>query len=73
MNIFRTIIQIDALITPTFTWNNKLHGSNAQKFWIFVEDSEDNMILHYEQFVLTKKMVICLRFILLVCFIIYRL
>lgn len=39
-----------------FKWNNTLLG-NAQRFWVFVEDAVTNIILHYEQFILTKKIV----------------
>uniref|UniRef100_A0A914I9P9 Activating signal cointegrator 1 complex subunit 3 n=2 Tax=Globodera TaxID=31242 RepID=A0A914I9P9_GLORO len=49
-----TIIQIEALLMPSFVWNNALLGS-AQHYWVIVEDSDANIILHYENFLLTKK------------------
>uniref|UniRef100_A0A183BX03 Activating signal cointegrator 1 complex subunit 3 n=1 Tax=Globodera pallida TaxID=36090 RepID=A0A183BX03_GLOPA len=49
-----TIIQIEALLMPNFVWNNALLGS-AQHYWVIVEDSDANIILHYENFLLTKK------------------
>ncbi|KAL3084609.1 hypothetical protein niasHT_035608 [Heterodera trifolii] len=49
-----SIIQIDAFLRPIFVWNNALLGS-AQHYWVIVEDCDANIILHYENFLLTKK------------------
>ncbi|KAI1690567.1 sec63 brl domain-containing protein [Ditylenchus destructor] len=54
----RAIIQVEAILTPAFTWNDKLLGSGAHRFWVFFENLDDNIILHYDQFILTKKKVI---------------
>ncbi|CAK5112326.1 unnamed protein product [Meloidogyne enterolobii] len=51
-----TIIQIEALLYPSFTWCDRLGG--AQRFWVIVEDADANIILHHEIFILLKKMAI---------------
>lgn len=51
-----TIIQIEALLYPSFTWNDRL-CAKSQRFWVIVEDSDANIILHHEIFVLLKKTV----------------
>ena len=53
--ILSTIIQIEALLYPSFTWCDRLGG--AQRFWVIVEDADANIILHHEIFILLKKMV----------------
>lgn len=49
-------MKIEAVFTPSFKWNDRL-CSGPQKFWIFVEDTNENMILHYEQLLFVKKKV----------------
>lgn len=56
MFIFSTIIQIQAQLTPSFVWNDHFLGS-TQRFWIFIEDLDENIIMHYEQLMLKKKQV----------------
>ena len=45
-------------ITPDFEWHDRVHGSGAEPFWIWVEDPDNNHIYHSEYFLLHKKHVI---------------
>ncbi|CAI7833406.1 unnamed protein product [Closterium sp. NIES-53] len=53
--ITRTVLQVTLYVTPTFQWKERFHG-NAQRWWIWVEDSENEHIYHTEYFILSKKM-----------------
>uniref|UniRef100_A0A0N4UZQ9 Activating signal cointegrator 1 complex subunit 3 n=1 Tax=Enterobius vermicularis TaxID=51028 RepID=A0A0N4UZQ9_ENTVE len=53
-----TIIQISVAVTPDFVWDDKLLGGGSQSFWIFVEDLNENLILHYERLTVNKKKVV---------------
>ncbi|KAA8541028.1 hypothetical protein F0562_024834 [Nyssa sinensis] len=53
--ITRTVLKLDLHITPDFMWKDRFHGS-AQRWWILVEDSENDHIYHSELFTLTKRM-----------------
>ncbi|XP_031489870.1 DExH-box ATP-dependent RNA helicase DExH14 isoform X2 [Nymphaea colorata] len=53
--ITRTVLKVDLLITPDFLWKDRFHGA-AERWWILVEDSENDHIYHSELFTLTKKM-----------------
>ncbi|KAG8095958.1 hypothetical protein GUJ93_ZPchr0013g36564 [Zizania palustris] len=53
--ITRTVLKVDLLITPEFVWRDRHHGM-SQRWWIIVEDSENDTIYHSELFTLTKKM-----------------
>ncbi|KAM7267618.1 hypothetical protein ACFE04_009784 [Oxalis oulophora] len=53
--ITRTVLKVDLLITPDFTWKDRFHGA-VQRWWILVEDSENDHIYHSELFTLTKRM-----------------
>lgn len=53
--ITRTVLKVDLLITPDFVWKDRFHGA-AQRWWILVEDSENDHIYHSEHFTLTKRM-----------------
>ncbi|KAF9624190.1 hypothetical protein IFM89_008128 [Coptis chinensis] len=53
--ITRTVLKIDLLITPDFVWKDRFHGA-AERWWILVEDSENDHIYHSELFTLTKRM-----------------
>lgn len=53
--ITRTVLKVDLLITPDFVWKDRFHGA-AQRWWILVEDSENDHIYHSELFMLTKRM-----------------
>ncbi|CAB3405618.1 unnamed protein product [Caenorhabditis bovis] len=52
--ITRTTMRIELSITPDFQWDEKVHG-NAEGFWIFVEDTDGEKILHHEFFLLKQK------------------
>lgn len=53
--ITRTVLKVDLLVTPDFTWKDRFHGT-AQRWWILVEDTENDHIYHSELFTLTKRM-----------------
>ncbi|PKA61162.1 DEAD-box ATP-dependent RNA helicase ISE2, chloroplastic [Apostasia shenzhenica] len=53
--ITRTVVKVDVLITPDFVWKDRFHGA-SERWWILVEDSENDHIYHSEIFTLTKKM-----------------
>ncbi|XP_059642764.1 DExH-box ATP-dependent RNA helicase DExH14 isoform X2 [Cornus florida] len=53
--ITRTVLKVDLLITPDFLWKDRFHGA-AQRWWILVEDSENDHIYHSDLFTLTKRM-----------------
>ncbi|URE24984.1 activating signal cointegrator 1 complex subunit 3, partial [Musa troglodytarum] len=53
--ITRTVLKVDLLLTPEFVWKDRFHGT-AERWWILVEDSENDHIYHSELFILTKKM-----------------
>lgn len=53
--ITRTVLKVDLLITPDFIWKDRFHGT-ALRWWILVEDTENDHIYHSELFTLTKRM-----------------
>ncbi|XP_031090606.1 DExH-box ATP-dependent RNA helicase DExH14 isoform X2 [Ipomoea triloba] len=53
--ITRTVLKVDLVLTPEFVWKDRFHGT-AQRWWILVEDSENDHIYHSELFTLTKRM-----------------
>ncbi|GMH17017.1 hypothetical protein Nepgr_018858 [Nepenthes gracilis] len=53
--ITRTVLKVELLVTPDFIWKDRFHGA-AQRWWILVEDSENDHIYHSELFTLTKRM-----------------
>ncbi|KAJ3673847.1 hypothetical protein LUZ60_005839 [Juncus effusus] len=53
--ITRTVLKVDLLLTPDFTWKDRYHGTSL-RWHILVEDSENDHIYHSEVFSLTKKM-----------------
>ncbi|KAK7411347.1 hypothetical protein VNO78_02780 [Psophocarpus tetragonolobus] len=53
--ITRTVLKVDLVITPVFIWKDRFHGT-ALRWWILVEDSENDHIYHSELFTLTKRM-----------------
>lgn len=55
--ITRTIIKVQLTITPNFTWNDRIHGSTSEPWWVWVEDAENNCMYHYEYILLQKKQV----------------
>ena len=46
-------MQMDLTITPDFQWDEKVHGF-VEPFWILVEDSDGEYILHHQYFLLKK-------------------
>ena len=46
-------LQVDLTITPDFQWDDKVHGF-VEPFWVMVEDSDSEMLLHTEYFLLKK-------------------
>ncbi|KAF6165076.1 hypothetical protein GIB67_000660 [Kingdonia uniflora] len=53
--ITRTVLKVDLLISPEFVWKDRFHGV-SERWWILVEDSENDHIYHSELFTLTKRM-----------------
>lgn len=52
--ITRGIIRIMLEIGCDFLWSDKYHGQ-AEPFWIWIEDGENEYIYHSEYFILTKR------------------
>ncbi|KAL3148608.1 hypothetical protein ABBQ38_014036 [Trebouxia sp. C0009 RCD-2024] len=52
--ITRSVLKIDLTITPDFKWDDSLHGF-VEPFWIIVEDSDSEYVLHHEFFLLKKQ------------------
>lgn len=50
----KSVLKIRISLEPEFLWDYKIHG-NAEFFWIWVEDSDEFRILHYEKFILNKQ------------------
>ncbi|CAF5202442.1 unnamed protein product, partial [Rotaria magnacalcarata] len=55
--ITRTVLRIKLTITAAFKWSDKIHGTNSQQFWIWIEDPDTDNIYHSEYFIITKKQV----------------
>lgn len=55
--ITRTVLKVHLSIIPDFEWNDRLHGSTSEPWWIWVEDADNNHIYHSEYFLLQKKQV----------------
>ncbi|XP_010546203.1 PREDICTED: DExH-box ATP-dependent RNA helicase DExH14 [Tarenaya hassleriana] len=53
--ITRTVLKVDLVITPDFVWKDRFHGA-ALRWWILIEDTENDHIYHSELFTLTKRM-----------------
>ncbi|KAL0792290.1 hypothetical protein Bca101_063667 [Brassica carinata] len=53
--ITRTVLKVDLLITPDFIWKDRFHGA-ALRWWILIEDTENDYIYHSDLFTLTKRM-----------------
>ncbi|PFX22952.1 activating signal cointegrator 1 complex subunit 3-like [Stylophora pistillata] len=56
--ITRTVLRVRVTIKPEFRWNDKVHGSTSEPWWIWVEDPDNNHIYHSEYFLLHKKQVL---------------
>ncbi|XP_058504063.1 activating signal cointegrator 1 complex subunit 3 [Solea solea] len=56
--ITRTVLRIRLLVTPDFRWNDQVHGSVGEPWWLWVEDPINDHIYHSEYFLLQKKQVV---------------
>lgn len=56
--ITRNVLRISLAILGNFRWNDRLHGNVSESFWIWIEDSVNNVMYHYEYFIITKRQVI---------------
>ena len=45
---------MDLTITPDFMWDEKVHGG-IEAFWILVEDSDSEFLLHHQFFLLKQS------------------
>ncbi|EKX54104.1 hypothetical protein GUITHDRAFT_160810 [Guillardia theta CCMP2712] len=52
--ITRNVMKVELIITPDFQWDDKVHGS-AELFHVFVEDVDQETILHTELFILKGR------------------
>uniref|UniRef100_A0A673MSU9 U5 small nuclear ribonucleoprotein 200 kDa helicase n=1 Tax=Sinocyclocheilus rhinocerous TaxID=307959 RepID=A0A673MSU9_9TELE len=55
--ITRTVLRVRLSITPDFRWNDQVHGSVGEPWWLWVEDPINDHIYHSEYFLLHKKQV----------------
>lgn len=55
--ITRNVLRVQLNILPDFQWNDRMHGSVAEPWWIWVEDPDNDNIYHSEYFLLTRKAV----------------
>ena len=55
--ITRTVLRVLLTLQADFQWSDKIHGSAAEPFWIWIEDPDNNHIYHWEYFLLLKKQV----------------
>ncbi|XP_039972901.1 activating signal cointegrator 1 complex subunit 3 [Xiphias gladius] len=56
--ITRTVLRVRLLVTPDFRWNDQVHGSVGEPWWLWVEDPINDHIYHSEYFLLQKKQVV---------------
>ncbi|MCJ1326706.1 DEIH-box ATPase [Thelotrema lepadinum] len=49
--ITHSLLRVELTITPTFEWDNEIHGT-AEHFWIIVEDCDGEEILFHDRFML---------------------
>ncbi|NXB10444.1 ASCC3 protein, partial [Cnemophilus loriae] len=56
--ITRTVLRVRLNIAPDFMWNDQVHGSVGEPWWIWVEDPTNDHIYHSEYFMIQKKQVI---------------
>ncbi|KAK1376654.1 hypothetical protein POM88_032847 [Heracleum sosnowskyi] len=54
MPITRAILRVELTVTPDFQWEDEVHGY-VEPFWVFVEDSYGELILHHQFFLLKKQ------------------
>ncbi|KAG8123997.1 hypothetical protein E2320_019324, partial [Naja naja] len=56
--ITRTVLRVRLNIIPDFKWNDQVHGTGGEPWWIWVEDPTNDHIYHSEYFIIQKKQVI---------------
>ncbi|KAF3691498.1 Activating signal cointegrator 1 complex subunit 3 [Channa argus] len=56
--ITRTVLRVRLTVTPDFHWNDQVHGSVGEPWWLWVEDPINDHIYHSEYFLLQKKQVV---------------
>ncbi|XP_076136691.1 activating signal cointegrator 1 complex subunit 3 [Alosa pseudoharengus] len=56
--ITRTVLRVRLTVTPDFRWNDQVHGSVGEPWWLWVEDPVNDHIYHSEYFLLQKKQVV---------------
>ncbi|XP_056674600.1 activating signal cointegrator 1 complex subunit 3 [Monodelphis domestica] len=56
--ITRTVLRVRLNICPDFKWNDQVHGTGGEPWWIWVEDPTNDHIYHSEYFLIQKKQVI---------------
>ncbi|XP_026040959.1 activating signal cointegrator 1 complex subunit 3 isoform X1 [Maylandia zebra] len=56
--ITRTVLRVRLIVTPDFRWNDQVHGSVGEPWWLWVEDAMNDHIYHSEYFLLQKKQVV---------------
>jgi pre-mRNA-splicing helicase BRR2 len=52
--ITRTVLCFELTLTPDFQWDDTVHGY-VEPFWVLIEDSDSECILHHEYFMLKKQ------------------
>ncbi|KFO22319.1 Activating signal cointegrator 1 complex subunit 3 [Fukomys damarensis] len=56
--ITRTVLRVTLSIYPDFSWNDQVHGTIGEPWWIWVEDPTNDHIYHSEYFLALKKQVL---------------
>uniref|UniRef100_A0A3Q3RSP6 Activating signal cointegrator 1 complex subunit 3 n=1 Tax=Mastacembelus armatus TaxID=205130 RepID=A0A3Q3RSP6_9TELE len=56
--VTRTVLRVRLIVTPDFHWNDQVHGSVSEPWWLWVEDPINDHIYHSEYFLLQKKQVV---------------
>lgn len=52
--VTRSTIKVELTIAPDFKWDSRVHGA-SETFWILVEDTDGESILHFDEFVLKQR------------------
>lgn len=55
--ITRNVMRVKVFITPQFKWNDSFNGKACEKFYVWVEDPDNDTIYHFESCVIPKAMV----------------
>jgi len=51
--VTKSSLKIDLSMQPDFSWNDRYHGS-SEKFWVLVEDVNQEVLLHHEMIYIRK-------------------